>query len=121
MNQMKATALRNETAHVTVTQTHDEFTYEFADTPEGRAAQANIAGKLPSFCFVNLETMPGQCIQITAGRSDLHEVVSGHAHILNRQLGVTPQQIAAMLYGAVMGWHLPGANPDNYDMNGKPI
>ena len=35
--------------------------------------------------------------------------------------GVSKTQAAAMLAGSMFGWHIPGADPKNYDEQGKPI
>ncbi len=37
----------------------------------------------------------------------------------NRQTGVTPQQAAAMLGGALFGWDSPESKTENYDLRGK--
>ena len=37
----------------------------------------------------------------------------------NNTLSVTKAQAAAMLAGSMFGWDVPGANPDNYDEDGK--
>ena len=39
----------------------------------------------------------------------------------NGQLNVTKAQAAAMLAGSMFGWHVPGADPKNYDEQGRPI
>lgn len=39
----------------------------------------------------------------------------------NGQLGVSKAQEAAMLAGSVFGWHVPGADPKNYDEQGHLI
>jgi hypothetical protein len=41
------------------------------------------------------------------------------ADVLNAKTGVTKAQAEAMYAGAMFGWHVPAANPDNYDENGK--
>lgn len=38
---------------------------------------------------------------------------------LNRREGVTPAQREAMHCGSMMGWEVPGADPDRYDENGQ--
>ena len=39
----------------------------------------------------------------------------------NRVTGVTPAQREAMIAGSMFGWDVPGANPENYDEDGRPI
>ncbi|HLY47624.1 MAG TPA: hypothetical protein VKR21_00375 [Solirubrobacteraceae bacterium] len=41
------------------------------------------------------------------------------ADLLNEQMGVTKGQRAAMEAGSLFGWAAPGANPDNYDADGR--
>ena len=36
-------------------------------------------------------------------------------------MGVTKAQAAAMEAGSMFGWHVPGADPKNYDDNGLPL
>lgn len=39
----------------------------------------------------------------------------------NGKLGVTRAQEEAMKTGSMFGWNVPGADPKNYDMDGKPL
>ena len=39
----------------------------------------------------------------------------------NEAMGVTKAQEAAMLFGSIYGWDKPGADPKNYDKEGRPI
>lgn len=39
----------------------------------------------------------------------------------NNLLGVTKAQESAMVVGSMFGWTVPGADPKNYDENGKLI
>jgi hypothetical protein len=40
---------------------------------------------------------------------------------MNRELGISPAQAEAMKVGSMFGWNVPGADPKNYDENGKAI
>lgn len=37
----------------------------------------------------------------------------------NDRLGVTHVEEMCMKCGSMFGWHVPGANPNNYDENGR--
>lgn len=39
----------------------------------------------------------------------------------NKKLGVNKAQAAAMLAGSMFGWHMPAADPANYDEAGQPL
>lgn len=40
---------------------------------------------------------------------------------MNKNLGVSKRQEAAMAAGSMFGWNVPGANPKNYDNDGNPL
>ena len=40
---------------------------------------------------------------------------------VNEANGVTRAQEAAMVAGSMFGWHVPDADPKNYDDQGQPI
>jgi len=40
---------------------------------------------------------------------------------LNADFDATPARIAAMQAAAMFGWHVPAADPDRYDVAGKPF
>ena len=87
-----------------------------------------LRSSLPEKCFAALETT-GETIVV-------HRGVMGYtptgqrpeglgsqkgADVLNAQIGVTKAQAAAMLAGSMFGWACPGADPANYDEQGRPI
>lgn len=39
----------------------------------------------------------------------------------NEQLGVTPAKREALIWGSMFGFHSTGADPDNYDADGRII
>lgn len=87
-----------------------------------------LRSSLPEKCFAALEST-GETIVIHRGvkgytpTGQYPEGVSGQegADALNEQIGVTRAQAAAMLAGSMFGWACPGADPANYDEQGKPV
>ncbi len=75
--------------------------------------ESNIA-KLPAVCATR-HPMTGQPALIRAGKRGFQRA---HRHLdvdsFNRYKGVTPAQIEAMEFGALVGWDTPGADPDGY-------
>lgn len=84
--------------------------------------------------------LPAECVVVIPGTEDLGQIRRGEcgyyavkrkrvsrrdeapkhaARRLNRLLGVTPGQAAAMLAGSICGWHIPGADPANYNEDGS--
>ena len=43
-----------------------------------------------------------------------------HVLEMNRELGVTRQQMEAMKVGSMFRWDVPGADPKSYDKHGTP-
>ena len=87
-----------------------------------------LRSSLPEKCFAALEAT-GETIIIRRGvkgytpTGQHPQGVSGRegADALNEQIGVTRAQAAAMLAGSMFGWACPGADPANYDAQGKPL
>lgn len=103
--------------------------HDFAEEME-RAGNTVVPlrSSLPEKCFAALETT-GEIIIIHRGvkgytpTGQHPEGISDRegADALNDQIGVTRAQAAAMLAGSMFGWACPGADPDNYDEQGRPI
>jgi len=110
----------------------DDRLYHIHDFAEEMEEAGNIIiplrSSLPEKCFAALEAT-GEAIVIHRGMKgytptgQYPEGVSGQegADALNEQIGVTRAQAAAMLAGSMFGWACPGADPDNYDPQGRPI
>lgn len=86
--------------------------------------------KLPEYCYgVNLTSKT--VIIIKRGESGYYktnmapfatiEEAQSIADEYNDRLGVTKDQASAMSVGSMFGWDVPGANPDNYDTEGRPL
>jgi hypothetical protein len=78
---------------------------------------------LPEFSFAKLPTT-GETIKIVRGESGYRvndKYKTANADELNETLGVTKAQAEAMMTGSMFGWHVAGANPANFDENGKFI
>ena len=52
-----------------------------------------------------------------ASKEEAREIVNEY----NSKLGVTRAQEEAMRTGSMFGFHVPGADPKNYDKDGKPL
>lgn len=87
-----------------------------------------LRSSLPEKCFAALETT-GEVIIIHRGAKGYTptgqrpEGAGGQDEVdrLNETIGVTKAQAAAMLAGSMFGWACPGADPANYDVQGRPI
>lgn len=77
--------------------------------------------ELPPYCYA-VSPYTGQTVRIVQGESVLWGV-KGHesAATMNRALGVTRRQQAAMMGGVTHGWDSPQANPANYNSAGEYI
>ena len=86
------------------------------------------------------ESLPEQCYSLLPGsndviiikrnekgyyKTDIPAASKEDARALvdeyNGKLGVTKAQEEAMKTGSMFGWNVPGADPKNYDMDGKPM
>ena len=84
--------------------------------------------RLPDLCWSVTET-ESKLIYIERGKSGytLSEWDTGNparnrriANYKNQELGVTPQQEAAMVHGSMFGWNTPGADRMSYEKHAKP-
>ena len=79
---------------------------------------------LPRYCYAYLPTT-GEEIRIDfaeSGYTPYRKQGNGRAaNEMNRELGISPAQAEAMKTGSMFGWDVPGADPKNYDQNGKAI
>ncbi len=87
-----------------------------------------LRSSLPKKCFAALEAT-GEIVIVQRGvkgytpTNQRPEGRTGQegADALNAQIGVCKAQSAAMLAGSLFGWTCPGADPANYDAQGRPI
>ncbi len=103
---------------------------EFAEWMEQSGSKAiPMRSTLPDKCY-NVLPNSDEIIIVRKGESGYyHTDKYGHdrAHAqaivdeCNAQLNVTKAQAAAMLAGSMFGWHIPAADPKDYDDQGKPI
>lgn len=103
---------------------------EFAEKMEAANTQAVIPlrASLPDKCFSYLEST-GEMIVITKGEKGYTSTGAYGENITPREavdaaneaIGVTRAQEEAMVAGSMFGWHVPGADPKNYNENGEPI
>lgn len=90
-------------------------------------AERNMA-LLPKMCYSILDTT-GEIIKITRGERGYAligtlESDESHRQMVdraNKSLGVTRAQKSAMVAGSMFGWHVPAADPRNYNSYGDPI
>lgn len=79
---------------------------------------------LPRYCYAYLPTTQEE-IRIDfaeSGYTPYRKQGNGRAaNEMNRELGISPAQAEAMKTGSMFGWDVPGADPKNYDENGKAI
>lgn len=79
---------------------------------------------LPRYCYSYLPTTKEE-IRIDfaeSGYTPYRKQGNGRAaNEMNRELGISPAQAEAMKVGSMFGWDVPGADPKNYDENGKAI
>ena len=110
----------------------DDRLYHIHDFAEELEKAGNtvipLRSSLPEKCFAALEAT-GEAIVIHRGAKGYTPTgqrpegagCQDGADKLNETIGVTRAQAAAMLFGSMFGWACPGADPANYDDQGRPI
>ena len=85
------------------------------------ASLAKERGLLPH-CFDRLD---GKLITIFLGETGYYpmplHIDEASLAELNREIGATKAQLAAMKCGSMYGWNVPGADPKAYDEDGHLI
>jgi len=81
--------------------------------------------KLPELCY-GAHITTGETIVIKRGEKGYHDTgygVQGEEAInsINQRMGVTRQQRAAMEFGSIIGFDVPGCDPDYYGADGKRL
>ena len=103
---------------------------EFAECMESSKIKVEPANpRLPDQCLTLLPST-GEVIRIHRSEEGYHKMLIGaespellrsYVNAVNSENGVTRAQEAAMLAGSMFGWGTRGADPRNYDTEGKPI
>ena len=84
---------------------------------------------LPETCY-SILSGTGELIIIRRGESGYYRTNCSSSNksenielkdFYNERLGITKIQEECMKVGSMFGWNVPGANPDNFDENGRFI
>ncbi len=118
--------------HMEVGDLYDPTLYhihEFAEkVRESGSTVIPLRVSLPERCYTYLEST-GEMVELTKGEKGYIPIVLAEPGLnpreeatkSNKALGVTRAQEEAMLAGSMFGFHVPGADPKNYDENGTPV
>ncbi len=84
--------------------------------------QFRIAEGLPEVC-ASRNPSDGSPIILKRGESGFWPMTAEDVtpEDCNKALGITKSQEEAMLAGSMFGWDVPGADPQYYDADGKPV
>lgn len=103
---------------------------QFAEIMErNRNTVIPLRASLPDMCYGVLPSS-GEIITIIKGESGYtptginpgnRDESYAYADRLNEEKGISKAQAAAMSVGSIFGWHVPGADPKNYDEQGQAI
>lgn len=127
------TARYVDDCHFEVVTDYDSYLYhihEFAEWLERHEGKViPLRSTLPDKCYSVLPN-GDEIITIKKGEDGYYhtdkyghdrEAAQAIVDEYNGQLGVSKAQEAAMLAGSMFGWHVPGADPKNYDEQGHLI
>jgi hypothetical protein len=103
---------------------------QFAELMEqnGTSYEPEKPMPLPRLCYSTLPAT-GELILLIQGEKGYRKCEYSAPHRKqnemtaaqeNRRMGVTPQQAAAMMGGAMRGWSTPAARTSSYDLKGNP-
>lgn len=86
--------------------------------------QANLA-KLPELCY-SVHNVSGDVVMLRRGETGYYpfDAQGYRAELVafyNARLGVTPAEREAMEIGSMMGFGVPGADPDLHTLTAKPL
>lgn len=86
--------------------------------------QANLA-KLPEHCY-SVHNVSGEVVLLKRGQTgyypfDNQGYVAELVPFYNARLGVTPAETVAMEIGSMVGFGVPGADPDAHRQHAKPV
>jgi hypothetical protein len=96
-----------------------------ARNTEEETRMSKVIEKLPEKCY-GILLATNELIIIRRGEDGYYPMKDGPYYTdketvseMNAKIGVTPAQAEAMSMGSMFGWNTPGADPDNYDEDGK--
>ncbi|RJG53188.1 hypothetical protein D0Z70_17375 [Sphingobium terrigena] len=90
-------------------------------TLDAAARRLAVLDRLPEMCATHLPET-GEPIVIKRGETGYWPLPDGMTvDRINTTFEARPAQLAAMLAGSMFGWDIPGADPDRYDDDGRPM
>jgi hypothetical protein len=88
---------------------------------DAAASRVALLDRLPVMCAVH-KVGTGEPIILKRGETGYWLLPSDvTVDEFNAAFQPTPAQLAAMEAGSIFGWDVPGADPANYDANGRPL
>jgi hypothetical protein len=83
--------------------------------PHNTKGDIKMNNNLPDFCYT-YNSLSKEVILLINGVKGYKETDKSAQNWIkeNEELGITPEQVMAMICGSMFGWNVPGANPDEY-------